>query len=82
MKNRIDSFAGFLLQLLQRLTIPGIHDKGFFADGVSANPQGKPDMRVVKIVWGTYADIIDMSLNRPPSKLLNVAVEPLKLTKK
>src|SRR3954470_19741748 len=72
--------AGFLLDLPERVEIPRVQNRRFFADGVRLIPQREADVRVVEIVRRTNADVFD--LIAPPTQLVHVPVESFELSEK
>lgn len=50
LENGIGSSAGFPLYLGEGVDIPGIEDERLFAYGIGPDPQGEPDMGVMKVV--------------------------------
>lgn len=57
-------FPGFAFKLGQGIHVPGAQDQRLFTDGMGADPQGKPDMGIMKIVRRADADIMNSLILR------------------
>src|SRR5690606_19251047 len=80
LQNGVDTFPCFFFNFFQGIHIPWIQYERFFTNRVSAVTKCKPDVRVVKVIRCTNANIINpRSL---PSQLVQMAVETLELGKK
>src|SRR5258708_7121857 len=75
LQHGIHATAGFGFELLQRVEIPGIDDEGLLAERMSADAQRRADVRVVKVVRRTDADVVDAIRRGAPPQLLEMAIE-------
>ena len=68
-----------LLQVEQRVQVPGADHQWLLTDRVRVNPQRKPHVRVVEVVGGTDRDVVDAILRGLPSLFFQVPIEALDL---
>src|SRR5260221_6866129 len=80
LKDSMNFSARFFFNFCQGIHIPGIQNERFFTNGIGLLTQGKTDVRIVKVVWGTNANIID--LGTIPSEFVDMPVKSFKLRKK
>ena len=59
LQHGIDAAAGFLLELLQAVEVPRIDHQRLLAEGVGADAQRQPHVRIVQVVWRADAEIVD-----------------------
>jgi hypothetical protein len=82
LQNGRDATARFVLQLLERIQIPGIDDHRLFADGVCPDAQCHADMCIVQIVRRADTQIVNTLLLGASAQLLKMAVESLDFCEK
>ncbi len=68
---------GFLLVFLQGGDVPGIQNEWFFANGVGADTEGEPDMRIVQVIGGADGNVIDLAVFA--AKFFQMPIESLEL---
>ena len=79
LEHRADALTGLVLELLQRVEVPGIDDERLLADRVRPDSQRKADVRVVKIVRRADAHVVDALFVGGTAKLLQVTIEAFDL---
>src|SRR5260221_9635348 len=80
LKDSMNFSARFFFNFCQGIHVPGIQNERFFTNCIGLLTQGKTDVRIVKVVWGTNANIIDLSTI--PSEFVDMPVKSFKLRKK
>jgi hypothetical protein len=74
--------AGFGFEFGEGVEIPGVENDGLLADGVGADTQCQPYMRVMQMIGRTDAEIIDAMPFRSAPQLLKMPVETLEFLEK
>ena len=71
--------TGFLFVFFQGGDVPGIEYEGFFANGVGADAEGEPNMRIVQVIRGADGNVIDLAAFA--TELFQVSIETFELDK-
>jgi hypothetical protein len=71
----------FALKVTENIQVPGIQNQRLLTNGVGPDTEGKPDMRIVKMVRRAHANEVDLVARWTPPQLLKMPVESLEFRK-
>src|ERR1700722_16538207 len=80
LENSIDASVCLLLDLGERIEVPGVDDQRLLAHDVGANAQSETAMSVVQVVRRADRQPVETLALRPPPALLEVPVEAFRLS--